>query len=52
MMVEIKVVLTPFMAFASISNVAKARNMIAIQKPKCSKNICWKGQSYTNDGKI
>jgi hypothetical protein len=26
--------------------------MIAVQIPECSKNICWKGQSYTNGGKI
>jgi len=38
MMVEIKVVLTPFMAFASISNVAKTHNMIALMLDDCSSN--------------
>jgi hypothetical protein len=58
MMVEIKIIFTLFMAFASISNATKAHNMIALMLDdyclnlKCFENICWKGQSYTNDGKI
>jgi hypothetical protein len=38
MMVEIKVVLTPFMTFASISNAIKAHNMIALMLDDCGSN--------------
>jgi hypothetical protein len=38
MMVKIKVILTPFMAFASISNAAKAHNMIALMLDDCGSN--------------
>jgi hypothetical protein len=39
MMVEIKVVFTPFTTFASISNVAKAHNMIALMLDDCGSNL-------------
>jgi hypothetical protein len=58
MMVEIKVILAPFLAFASTYIVAKVHNMLEIMlDPTVQilgyfKSICWKGQGYTHGGKI